>query len=199
MARAGRNAKEIMVPKIEVTGLGRLHAQRGLQDGLDHLRVRDQDVQLRPRHQAARGRHGRGGGGRPRLLRGRRLRAAAHAGGAGGGRLHVLRDRGARGRDAPDGGLRRRRGRGRAGEPARRDERDGRGGGDDREPHPLHHADAQGRAGRLLAGETRRAATACSSASADRGGAADALLQRDRAELRRRGPVRVLAHTRAAT
>lgn len=61
MALAGRNAKEIMVPKIEVTGLGGLHAQRRLQDGLDHLRVRDQDVQLRPRHQVARGRDGRQG------------------------------------------------------------------------------------------------------------------------------------------
>lgn len=53
MARAGRNAKEIMVPKIE--GARRLHPQRGLQDGVHHLRVRDQDVQLRPQHQAARG------------------------------------------------------------------------------------------------------------------------------------------------
>ena len=32
MVRAGRNAKEIMIPKIEVTGLGGLHPQRGLQD-----------------------------------------------------------------------------------------------------------------------------------------------------------------------
>ena len=53
MARAGRNAKEIMVPKIE--GARRLHPQRGLQDGIHHLQVRDQDVQFRLRHQAAHG------------------------------------------------------------------------------------------------------------------------------------------------
>ena len=33
MARAGRNAREIMVPKIEVTGLGDYTRERGLQDG----------------------------------------------------------------------------------------------------------------------------------------------------------------------
>lgn len=50
MVRAGHNAKEILIPKISVTGLGGLHPKRRLQDRRDHLRVRDQDLQLRSRH-----------------------------------------------------------------------------------------------------------------------------------------------------
>ena len=44
MARAGRNAKEIMVPKIEVSGLGNYTPKRWVQDRVDHLRVRDQET-----------------------------------------------------------------------------------------------------------------------------------------------------------
>ena len=48
MARAGRNAKEITIPKIEVTDLGN-HTQRELQNGLNHLRVRDRSACIQHR------------------------------------------------------------------------------------------------------------------------------------------------------
>ncbi len=92
-----------------------LHAKRRLQDRRDHLRVRDEDLQLRPRHPPHGRRHGRGGGGHARLLRGGGLGAAARAGGAGGRRVHVRHDRLARGRDREGGGLVVRQGGGRAG------------------------------------------------------------------------------------
>ena len=87
MARAGRNAKEIMVPKIEVTGLGDYTRNVGYKTGSITYEFEtktfnyDRGIKLLADVmdvEEARS---------PRLLRGGGLRAAAHAGGAGGGRL----------------------------------------------------------------------------------------------------------------
>lgn len=102
MARAGSNAKEIMIPKIEVSELGNYKRNVSYKAGSITYEFETKTL-LRPGHQAARGRHGRGGGQRARLLRGGGLGAPERAGGAEGRRLHLLRDLEARGRDARGG------------------------------------------------------------------------------------------------
>ncbi|WP_350454438.1 hypothetical protein [Slackia heliotrinireducens] len=46
MVRAGNNAKEILIPKISVTGLGDYTRSVGYKTGAIHLRVRDEDTPL---------------------------------------------------------------------------------------------------------------------------------------------------------
>lgn len=179
-------------------GAGRLHAKRGLQDGLHRLLLRDEDVRLRPRHQAARRRDGRRGGRRHGLLRAGGRRAAAHAGGPGGRRLHVREHRGACRHGRGQRRLLRRRGGRRSRAPARGDERDGRGAGLLRQPDPVHHADAQGRARRLLVGKPGSLQSRARALLYDRGGTSGSLLDEHRAALRRRGPFRLRAR-RATT
>ncbi len=89
MTRAGRNAMEIMVPKIEVTGLGDYTRNVGYKTGSITYEFEtktfnyDRSIKLLADVMDVE---------EARLLRGGGLRAPAHAGGAGGRRLHVLRD-----------------------------------------------------------------------------------------------------------
>lgn len=98
MVRAGKNAKEIMVPKITVSGLGDYTRNVGYKTGsisFDYETMTfnyDRGIKLLADVMDVEG------GGRAGLLRGGGLRAHAHTGGAGGRRLHVRRDREARGR-----------------------------------------------------------------------------------------------------
>lgn len=100
MVCAGRNAKEIMTPKITVSGLGDYLRNEGYKTGsIDYefeTKTFNYDRGIRLMADVMDG----GGGRRARLLRGGGKRAAAHAGGTGGRRLHLRADREARGRDA---------------------------------------------------------------------------------------------------
>lgn len=90
MARAGRNAKEVMVPKIEVTGLGDYARNVGYKIGSITYEFETKTFNYDRRIKLLVDHHGRGGDRCARLLRGGGQRAAAHADGIGGKCLRVL-------------------------------------------------------------------------------------------------------------
>ena len=89
MVRAGHNAKEILIAKISVTGLGNYTRNVGYKTGAITYEFETKTFNYDPRHPPVRGRHGRGGSRGSGLLRGGGSRAAAHASGARGRRLHL--------------------------------------------------------------------------------------------------------------